>query len=698
MRKLLILLALLPTYSLLFCQSKQLDSLIKRANSLPEDTTKVNAYFDVSNFLYRKMGKEEKRFVLYHDSGIHLSEKIGFAKGIIRGGLIGAMRVRDFGNYELSLAYLDKVENLSIQNKDSANLLNVYLSRASTFLVQGSYHLSAEMCFKALALAEILKDKSKQGRIYNNLGNLYMEQSDCRKAVFYHKLALKHRLESGDTLRISHSYVNLGSSYHICKEYDSSTYFFTKALQLQKIKRNEVGQAYSYDGIANNNLMKGKNSIALSYFLRSQKLLSGSDDINEQLENFLGLGKTYLNLGNKDSALRYFTKYRIIVETINKVSGKQLIYEQLANYHEKAGDFMEALRYNKLYHMYRDSISGSSYAKNITALEYNRQMEQVEKIKRLEEEQNKLIHEKEVQKQRNIIYYFIIGSAIMILFLFYFYRNNKQKAKANKIILEQKLEVEAKNEVIEEKQKEILDSIRYAKRIQSALLAHKDYIDTHLKNNFIVFKPKDIVSGDFYWAAHKDDRFYLASCDSTGHGVPGAFMSLLNIGFLGEAIKEKNIHEPNKIFNYVRERLIEGISKEGQKDGFDGILICVDKKSNSLTYAAANNAPIVVRDGKIIELECDRMPVGIGESNKSFSLFTFDVKPSDIFYLYTDGYPDQFGGPKGKKYMYKRFNELLLSVSSKPLQEQAELITQEFYNWKGELEQIDDVCVMAVKF
>ncbi|MBS1653193.1 MAG: hypothetical protein JSU07_14400, partial [Bacteroidetes bacterium] len=137
----------------------------------------------------------------------------------------------------------------------------------------------------------------------------------------------------------------------------------------------------------------------------------------------------------------------------------------------------------------------------------------------------------------------------------------------------EKRNVELKNRVIEEHQKEILDSIHYAKRIQTALLANKEFVNTNIKNNFIYFQPKDIVSGDFYWATQQNDYFYLACCDSTGHGVPGAFMSLLNIGFLSEAIKEKSISKPNEIFNYVRQRLIDSISAEGQKDGFDGILI-----------------------------------------------------------------------------------------------------------------------------
>ncbi len=169
----------------------------------------------------------------------------------------------------------------------------------------------------------------------------------------------------------------------------------------------------------------------------------------------------------------------------------------------------------------------------------------------------------------------------------------------------------------------------------------------------ILFKPKDIVSGDFYWANSvvTDDLnlFFIASCDSTGHGVPGAFMSLLNTNFINEAINEKRIYEPNKVFNYVRNRLINSISKENQKDGFDGILVCIDKMKNKITYAASNNSPILIKENKdLIKLSCDKMPVGKGEKNKSFNLYVAEMNQNEWLYLYTDCFADQFGGPKAK--------------------------------------------------
>ena len=218
-----------------------------------------------------------------------------------------------------------------------------------------------------------------------------------------------------------------------------------------------------------------------------------------------------------------------------------------------------------------------------------------------------------------------------------------------------------------------------------------------MPNNFILFKPKDIVSGDFYWATEHNNKFYLAICDCTGHGVPGAFMSLLNIGFLSEAIKENDIETPNEIFNYVRTRLLNSISKEGQQDGMDGILICLDKVTKQLTYAAANNEPILISNAQIKELAKDKMPVGKGEKNESFKLFSIDAKVGDTIYLYTDGFADQFGGPKGKKFKYKPLNELLLSNVAEPMERQKELLDTTIESWKGNLEQVDDILIVGIK-
>lgn len=272
-------------------------------------------------------------------------------------------------------------------------------------------------------------------------------------------------------------------------------------------------------------------------------------------------------------------------------------------------------------------------------------------------------------------------------------------------------EVLTQKAIIEAKNKDITDSIQYAKKIQLALMSETQLFNETFKENFVLFKPKDIVSGDFYWATKKiasvvnekgelenHELFYLAVCDSTGHGVPGAFMSVLNISYLNEAINEKNISEPNEVFNFVRKKLTTNLGKGEQKDGFDGTLLCVNKTTGVVTYSAALNSPILISEKSMTELKCDRMPVGSGEKQEKFSLNTVNVKKGDRLYIYTDGYADQFGGPRGKKFMSKKLNEFIQSISGLSLSKQSELLFRIFEDWKGGLEQIDDVCIIGLKF
>jgi len=309
-------------------------------------------------------------------------------------------------------------------------------------------------------------------------------------------------------------------------------------------------------------------------------------------------------------------------------------------------------------------------------------------------------------------WWFIVLEIIMAVGLIYFYvkyrekKLNKDKEKLELIvtertkeIVEKAKEIELQKEIIEERNKEVTDSIKYALRIQKTLLAHDSLLEQNLPNYFTLFKPKDIVSGDFYWATNNaNNLFYLAICDCTGHGVPGAFMSLLNISFLNEAIAEKNIIEPNLVLNYVREKLIVNLSFDGAQDGMDGTLISYNKANKTLKYASSNNRPILVRNGMVNELPADKMPIGKGERYDSFTLQTIEMQKNDVIYFYTDGFADQFGGTKGKKFKYKQLNELLISISTLPMEIQKERLLTIFEEWRGNLDQIDDVCLIGIKF
>ncbi|MBK7816687.1 MAG: SpoIIE family protein phosphatase [Sphingobacteriaceae bacterium] len=222
-------------------------------------------------------------------------------------------------------------------------------------------------------------------------------------------------------------------------------------------------------------------------------------------------------------------------------------------------------------------------------------------------------------------------------------------------------------------------------------------MEGNFKDHFVFFKPKDIVSGDFYWSALQNEHLYVAACDCTGHGVPGAFMSLLNISFLNEAVIQRKLVDPNKVFDFVKNNLVTNLASDESKDGMDACLLHIDKKTKTITYSAANNKPVIIRDNELIELPCDKMPVGKSYVETAFTLYNIDYKKNDIIYLFTDGYKDQFGGKENKKLNSKMFKKLLLEFSKFDFITQKEKIKDFFSEWQGKIEQTDDVCVIGLK-
>ncbi len=291
-------------------------------------------------------------------------------------------------------------------------------------------------------------------------------------------------------------------------------------------------------------------------------------------------------------------------------------------------------------------------------------------------------------------------------------RTRQLKARQHELeqtVAERTAEVVEQKELIEEKQKEIVDSINYAKRIQTAMLASEQLFNKNLKNYFLLFEPKDIVSGDFYWASPMaDGRFALVTADSTGHGVPGAMMCMLNISCLNEAVNERKYTNAAAILDHARQRIISSLaedgSEEGGKDGMDCSVTIFDFKNKKLSFAAANNPVWIIRKNaetgkqELLELKPDRMPVGKhAKDNIPFTEKHFDLEAGDVVYTLTDGFCDQFGGPKAKKFTYKRLKEILVSISAKSVTEQKAVLHKTFNDWRGTQEQVDDVLIIGVK-
>ncbi|MHB8259069.1 MAG: SpoIIE family protein phosphatase [Bacteroidia bacterium] len=467
------------------------------------------------------------------------------------------------------------------------------------------------------------------------------------------------------------------------------------------------------------------------------------------------IGELYNDVGKYKLAVLYSDSELVICKEIGDIDGERQAFNILATAYSKTGKYKEAYESHVKFKTLTDSIFNADNSKQLGDLKTKFEVEKKEAELKIKAEAQEAIAQEEKQKQRMFL---ILVTCIMILvavFAVFMYRRFKITQRQKAVIEKQKALVDVKNKeiehqkkIVEEHHKDIIDSINYAERIQRSFIATKELLDEHLTLNpspkerdlketsplsfgegqgvrsgadyFVFFKPKDIVSGDFYWASKlSNGNFALATADSTGHGVPGAIMSLLNVTSLEKAIE--NNTQPADILNATRKIIIERLKKdgspEGGKDGMDCSLIVFEAppppeggineglqnppsggRGAKLIVAAANNPVWIVRGTETIEIKPDKMPVGKHDKQaNSFTQQEIELKSGDVIYTLTDGFPDQFGGDKGKKFMSKNLRELLAANAHLPMQAQKELLDNTFINWVGNLEQVDDVTLIGVR-
>jgi serine phosphatase RsbU (regulator of sigma subunit) len=641
-----------------------------------------------------------------------------------------------YRNPNASIKFSLKALELAGNSGNKKFIAKAYNSIGSSWYYQGISDSSEKYHTKALDIQIEINDIEGQGRSYTNLGNILSDASLNDRAIKNFLMAEKCFSKVGYNLGLAKLYNSMGVMFYNIKDYVNAIKYFEQGLKIsEKLKEDEL--TYSINSnLANALGYCGRSDEAVKRYQYAYNIAKAKGNFSDLTTICNNISEQYITLNNLEYADQYNKEALFMIRKyklndyfkVTALATEGIILQNKGRYKEAIAALDSALKISiaeedlikqkeiyrqlsqSLFHMKEYGASYDALEKSIRLTDtiYTKNLDEklselnaVHNVEKKEQEIEVLNTQKAAQKKVTLLF-IIAGSVSLIAFVIAIYSYSRKK-KDNILIQAQKEEVEKKNLIIESKQKEIIDSINYAKRIQYALLAHDTVLNENLGSYFILFRPKDIVSGDFYWTANVErstlnaERFYLAVCDSTGHGVPGAFMSLLNINFLNEAVNEKNIDETGRIFDHVRERLIENISQEGQQDGMDGILLCINKSTKEITYSAANNVPVLMSDNKLTFLPADKMPVGRGERSGSFSTNRISYKPGDVLYLYTDGFADQFGGPKQKKFKYKQLNDLLLEVSAKDMNEQKEILNKRFEDWKGALEQVDDVCVIGIK-
>ncbi|MBK7667951.1 MAG: SpoIIE family protein phosphatase [Sphingobacteriaceae bacterium] len=385
-----------------------------------------------------------------------------------------------------------------------------------------------------------------------------------------------------------------------------------------------------------------------------------------------------------DSSISYATK-------IHDFAALMTIYDTYSDYYSNLKNFEKANDFYKLKFAAKDSLLQQSRDKEFIEMSTKYGTEK-------KEAENKLL-KTESEKQKAISIGISIGLALFGLLSFFIFRSYKQKQKANILLEAQNNEIIEKKNIIEEKQKEILDSISYAKRLQEAILPPIDSLNKYFESAFIYYKPKDIVAGDFYWMENRNDYTFIAAADCTGHGVPGAMVSVVCSNALNRAVLEFNITDPGKILDKTRDLVLETFSKSDKdvRDGMDISLVAINNKTKELKWAGSNNRLWYTQDGKMAEITANKQPIGKTEAPTPFTTHTIQLQKNSSLFLFTDGYADQFGGPKGKKFKYKELQSILLQNATLSSSEQSEKLNSAFVNWKGNLEQVDDVCVIGLR-
>ena len=598
-------------------------------------------------------------------------------------------------NFNQTIITANKGLEASIKEKDSVSYAFFERILGSCYYFTGDYNKAASYYNIAIHVLERQQNLKELGLSYNELAKLYRKTKKLKLAQETYDKAITIFNELKDSANISMINNESGVVFEYKGDYKEALKRYNLSLIISKNLKDKVAIAYALNNIAGIYSLEKKYTLAGNYLIEAlniRKLLKDSFSI---AVNYTDISSNTISSGSIENAIKYTDSSLFICEKLKYKELQSQNYLIKSNAYYKMNNPSFAYIFFKKYVELKDSIFTKESENQINELNAKYQTEK----KDLELEKNKTEIENEKNKRYmtyGALAFFMILFSIAIWAFIQKRKNSNLLQLKNGQLENANKEISHQQEELTEKQKEIVDSINYAQKIQNALLASKSALVANLKDHFILFKPKDIVSGDFTWSTKRDNLFYLACCDSTGHGVPGAFMSLLNIGFLSEAIKERHILEPGKIFDYVRGRLIETIGNDDQKDGFDGILMCLDLNTKTITYAAANNSPLLISNNEAVYLKCDKMPVGDGIKTDSFTSFKLEYQPNDSLYLFTDGYPDQFGGPKGKKFKYKPLEDLLLQHASLNLEAQKEKLNTCFEAWKGNLEQVDDVCIIGI--
>lgn len=717
------------------CQST--DSLLALLNQSKKTEQKIDLLIKIANdYYFNHIEKElsEKYLLQAKDLAIEQKDNQSLINVLNELGVF----YRNTSRYQEALASHRKALIAAEKSNNKLIIAKTLNNIGVVYRRIDDHANAAEFHTKALRIAEEISDTFNISVSNNSLGNIYSLNGKYDEALHFFNKALSLSIQQNNFLSQAINYNNIGEVYEFMRDYEKAREFYEKSFEINIKIKNEKGIAISYNALGKIYLFTGNANAAYRYFTLALEIDKKIGDKKFIAESYLNIGRALFKLNNKDEAIVCINKTIIIAKEIHSLAHLQISYEELSNIYLSKSEADIALTFYKISSTYKDSLINEKSTRHISTIQALFENEKKEQEIQLLKQQQEL-NTKEVKKQKVINLSLAIGLIFSIVIITTIYNAFKLKREANKKLsvinkeienkndelMRQKDEIQMQNEEID-RQKEsienknknlgeayqiienyiskITDSIRYAEKIQKSIFPETELLTNYFKDYFVFYKPKDIVSGDFYWCSVRKDKLFFALADCTGHGVPGAFMSIIGIDLLNQAVNQYELNETNEILHFLNTELRRRLRREYEevvlKDSMDIALISYKKTTGEISYSGALIPAFLLKDNTIIEYKPDHTSLGMSTKiqNTNFTIQRNVVNPGDWIYLTTDGYLDQFGGEKNQKFMRKRLIKMINCIKDLPAEYQKEELEKTYLNWKGKNEQIDDVLVWGIRF
>lgn len=670
------------------------------------DTALVNHTLDIGREYIKKGQFYESS--TYIKTGRQQARQIAYIDGITRSYNMEANLLCRKGKYPEAILCIDSALSVAQRFNDSTNLPLSYMIMGNIYCYMGKYARGMEYYFKGLAVEEKAKIQPYAHWFYSNIGNLYYDQKNYTKALEYSYKAIKAEEKVGDKQAMLNTCSNLGQIYASLGKNDSALHYYNRALKISEETNDGFGISTAVVNMATLYTKMKQYDKATVYSMKGYKIAKAKGFTDLIAYALINLGSINKAMNQYELAENYLTEAAGIAKKMGSTILMKESYLLLASLYDEKKDFKKAYDYYKLFSETKDSLLNQENSKLITEMNTKYTTEKKEKeielLKKNEDIQKLELTKKknELDNQRTISISAFAGFILLMIVAILMFSRYQLKKKANTQLQSAFNLIEEKNMLIEKSNVMITDSIIYAKRIQDAILPATEDLSKVLSEEFFIFyKPTQIVSGDFYWCSSQNNKTIFVVADCTGHGVPGAFMSMIGNTLLNEIVNERKITCTKEIAELLDKKIVHALHQHSNSDQYDGMdisICCVDKLNREISFTGAHHS-MYVCNGEIEKIKGDPYSIGGAQQRdtKIFSSRKISYKENQKLYFLTDGYCDQSGGSSNKRFGSAKFEKILLEMQELKMQDQKEQLETTFEDWKGSTHQRDDVLVVGIK-